>query len=140
MRPSITSRSHSSCMGQPMARMEMQVALGALLARMPEIELIDPDSVKHEFAGSETALAPLPALRLAADHAHSIVVADLGSGFVRKCFALPGNPTGLVAADSPARLIITCSGNENRVDSDGARFLKFLMRPEARRPKPEAWL
>jgi cytochrome P450 len=45
-----------ACMGQPMARMEMQVALGALLERMPEIELIDPDSVKHEFAGSETAL------------------------------------------------------------------------------------
>jgi cytochrome P450 len=43
-------------MGQPMARMEMHVALGALLKRFPKIELIDPDSVKHEFAGSETAL------------------------------------------------------------------------------------
>jgi cytochrome P450 len=45
-----------ACMGQPMARMEMHVALDALLARFPDIELVDPDSVKHEFAGSETAL------------------------------------------------------------------------------------
>jgi cytochrome P450 len=45
-----------ACMGQPMARMEMQVALGELLKRIPEIELVDADSVKHEFAGSETAL------------------------------------------------------------------------------------
>jgi cytochrome P450 len=45
-----------ACMGQPLARMEMQAALGALLERFPDIELIDPDSVKHEFAGSETAL------------------------------------------------------------------------------------
>ena len=45
-----------ACMGQPLARMEMQAALGALLERFPQIELIDPDSVKHEFAGSETAL------------------------------------------------------------------------------------
>jgi cytochrome P450 len=45
-----------ACMGQPMARMEMQVALGELLRRLPEIELVDPESVVHEFAGSETAL------------------------------------------------------------------------------------
>jgi cytochrome P450 len=45
-----------ACMGQPMARMEMQVALGALLRRFPDIELVNPDAVKHEFAGSETAL------------------------------------------------------------------------------------
>jgi cytochrome P450 len=45
-----------ACMGQPLARMEMEAGLGALLARFPDIELIDPDSVKHEFAGSETAL------------------------------------------------------------------------------------
>jgi cytochrome P450 len=45
-----------ACMGQPFARMEMQAALGGLLERFPAIELIDPDSVKHEFAGSETAL------------------------------------------------------------------------------------
>jgi cytochrome P450 len=45
-----------ACMGQPMARMEMNVALGALLRRLPDIELVAPDAVKHEFAGSETAL------------------------------------------------------------------------------------
>ena len=45
-----------ACMGQPMARMEMNVALGTLLRRLPDIELIAPDAVKHEFAGSETAL------------------------------------------------------------------------------------
>jgi cytochrome P450 len=45
-----------ACMGQPMARMEMHVALGALLARFPQIELVEPDAVKHQFAGSETAL------------------------------------------------------------------------------------
>jgi cytochrome P450 len=45
-----------ACMGQPLARMEIQAALGALLKRFPEIELVDPDGVRHEFAGSETAL------------------------------------------------------------------------------------
>jgi cytochrome P450 len=45
-----------ACMGQPMARMEMHVALGELLERLPNIELVDADAVKHEFAGSETAL------------------------------------------------------------------------------------
>jgi cytochrome P450 len=45
-----------ACMGQPMARMEMHVALGALLRRFPDVELLAPDSVQHEFAGSETAL------------------------------------------------------------------------------------
>lgn len=45
-----------ACMGQPMARMEMKVALEELLSRLPDVELVDPNSVKHEFAGSETAL------------------------------------------------------------------------------------
>ncbi|CAN7152165.1 cytochrome P450 [Trinickia sp. LjRoot230] len=45
-----------ACMGQPMARMEMNVALAALLRRLPNIELVEPDAIKHEFAGSETAL------------------------------------------------------------------------------------
>ena len=45
-----------ACMGQPMARMEMKNAVAELLARLPGIELVDPDSVRHEFAGSETAL------------------------------------------------------------------------------------
>ena len=45
-----------ACMGRPMAQMEMEVALEELLTRLPDIELIDPDAVRHEFAGSETAL------------------------------------------------------------------------------------
>ncbi|HWF56096.1 MAG TPA: cytochrome P450 [Solirubrobacteraceae bacterium] len=45
-----------ACMGQPLARMEMKVALEELLGRLPEIELVDPDEVKHEFAGMETCL------------------------------------------------------------------------------------
>ncbi|MCW2997855.1 MAG: cytochrome [Solirubrobacterales bacterium] len=50
------------CMGQPTARMEMHVALEELLKRVPEIELDDPAAVRHEFAGSETALiTALPA-------------------------------------------------------------------------------
>jgi cytochrome P450 len=55
-----------ACMGQPMARMEMNVALGELLARLPDVELVDPDSVRHEFAGSETALIKSLPARLAA--------------------------------------------------------------------------
>jgi cytochrome P450 len=51
-----------ACMGQPMARMEMQVALSELLGRIPQIELADADAVRHVFAGSETALiTSLPA-------------------------------------------------------------------------------
>lgn len=45
-----------ACLGQPMARMQMVVALGELLRQLPRIELVDPESVKHEFAGAETAL------------------------------------------------------------------------------------
>jgi cytochrome P450 len=55
-----------ACMGQPMARMEMKVALEELLARLPEVELVDPDAAKHEFAGSETALIKTLPARLAA--------------------------------------------------------------------------
>jgi cytochrome P450 len=43
-------------MGQPLARMEMQVALSQLLSRLPSVELVDPDAVRHEFAGMETCL------------------------------------------------------------------------------------
>jgi cytochrome P450 len=51
-----------ACMGQPTARMEMHVALEELLTRVPDIELVDPASVTHQFAGSETALiTSLPA-------------------------------------------------------------------------------
>jgi cytochrome P450 len=45
-----------ACMGQPLARMEMQVALSQLLSRLPSVELVDPDAVRHEFAGMETCL------------------------------------------------------------------------------------
>jgi cytochrome P450 len=45
-----------ACMGQPLARMEMQVALSELLSRLPAVELVDPGSVHHEFAGMETCL------------------------------------------------------------------------------------
>jgi cytochrome P450 len=45
-----------ACMGQPLARMEMRVALEELLKRIPDLELIDPDAVQHEFAGMETCL------------------------------------------------------------------------------------
>jgi len=51
-----------ACMGRPMAQMEMEVALEEILTRLPDIELVDPDAVRHVFAGSETALIPsLPA-------------------------------------------------------------------------------
>jgi cytochrome P450 len=45
-----------ACMGQPLARMEMRLALAELLARMPDLELAEPESVRHEFAGMETCL------------------------------------------------------------------------------------
>jgi cytochrome P450 len=45
-----------ACMGQPLARMEMQVALQELLSRLPAVELVDAGAVKHEFAGMETCL------------------------------------------------------------------------------------
>jgi cytochrome P450 len=51
-----------ACMGQPTARMEMEVALGALLERIPDMELVDPDAVEYHFGGSETAaIRSLPA-------------------------------------------------------------------------------
>jgi cytochrome P450 len=45
-----------ACMGQPLARMEMHVALAEMLRRLPDLEIVDPEAVRHEFAGSETAL------------------------------------------------------------------------------------
>ena len=45
-----------ACMGQPLARMEMKVALEELFARIPEVELVNPGVDEHEFAGMETAL------------------------------------------------------------------------------------
>jgi cytochrome P450 len=38
--------------------MEMRVAAEELLRRLPDIELTDPDSIKFEFGGTETAAIP----------------------------------------------------------------------------------
>jgi cytochrome P450 len=54
-----------ACMGQPLARMEMRVALEELLSRLPEVELLDPEGARHEFAGMETALIKSLPARLA---------------------------------------------------------------------------
>jgi len=51
-----------ACQGQPLARMQMVVALEQVLARVPELELVDPDAVRYDFGGSETAsIKVLPA-------------------------------------------------------------------------------
>jgi cytochrome P450 len=55
-----------ACMGRPLAQMEMHVMLERILARFPDIELIDPAAAKHVFAGSETALIKSLPARLAA--------------------------------------------------------------------------
>lgn len=41
------------CIGAPMARMQLRIMLEVLLQRLPDIELIDPDSVEPEFGGIE---------------------------------------------------------------------------------------
>jgi cytochrome P450 len=43
-----------ACMGQPLARMQLRVAVEELLARLPDIELVDPAAVRHTFGGGET--------------------------------------------------------------------------------------
>jgi cytochrome P450 len=51
-----------ACPGAPVARMELRVALEEILRRLPDIELVDPESVKYQFCGTETAAIPsLPA-------------------------------------------------------------------------------
>jgi cytochrome P450 len=51
-----------ACMGQPTARMQMQVALEELLTRAEGLELIAPEKVQYHWGGSETAAIPsLPA-------------------------------------------------------------------------------
>ena len=51
-----------SCVGSATARMEMQHGLRKLLERLPDIELIAPETVEFEFHGAETAAIPrLPA-------------------------------------------------------------------------------
>lgn len=43
-----------SCVGAPVARMEMRVVMEELLARLPDIELIAPEKVQWDFHGAET--------------------------------------------------------------------------------------
>lgn len=51
-----------SCVGAATARMEMQLALQELLTRLPDIELVDPQSIAFAFHGAETAaISALPA-------------------------------------------------------------------------------
>ena len=51
-----------ACVGAATARMELRVALEELLSRLPDIELVDPESVRSEFAGVELcAIRSLPA-------------------------------------------------------------------------------
>lgn len=51
-----------ACPGAPVARMELRVALEEILRRLPDIELVDPQSVTYQFCGTETAAIPsLPA-------------------------------------------------------------------------------
>ncbi|GAB2967840.1 cytochrome P450 [Amycolatopsis acidiphila] len=51
-----------TCPGAPVARMEMRVALEELLRRLPDVNLVDPESAKYEFQGTETAaITALPA-------------------------------------------------------------------------------
>ena len=47
-----------ACPGQAAAQMEMRVALAELLARLPDIELVDPESVRFEFTGGEFCAVP----------------------------------------------------------------------------------
>ncbi|QRG07241.1 cytochrome P450 [Xanthobacter dioxanivorans] len=51
-----------SCVGAPTARMEMRVVMEELLARLPDIELAEPEKVKWDFHGAETlGILHLPA-------------------------------------------------------------------------------
>lgn len=44
-----------ACQGRPLATMQMQTVLGELLERAPGLEILDPESVRYDFGGSETA-------------------------------------------------------------------------------------
>lgn len=43
-----------SCVGAPVARMEMRVVMEELLARLPDVELAAPEKVEWKFHGAET--------------------------------------------------------------------------------------
>lgn len=47
-----------SCVGSATARMEMRLGLEKLLAKLPDIELVEPENVAFEFHGAETAAIP----------------------------------------------------------------------------------
>ncbi|MCX2929920.1 cytochrome P450 [Mycobacterium sp. CVI_P3] len=47
-----------ACPGAPTARMELRVALQEVLRRLTDIELVDPEAVRYEFCGTETAAIP----------------------------------------------------------------------------------
>jgi cytochrome P450 len=47
-----------SCVGAAVARMELQVALEELLARLPDIRLVDPSRITYVFGGAETVSVP----------------------------------------------------------------------------------
>jgi len=52
-----------ACPGQPTARLEMRLALEEILARCPDIELVDPDAIRYVFLGGEAAaITSLPAV------------------------------------------------------------------------------
>jgi cytochrome P450 len=51
-----------ACQGRAAAQMQMEVALEELLTRVPDMELINPESIQYVWGGSETAaITSLPA-------------------------------------------------------------------------------
>ncbi|HEX6390389.1 MAG TPA: cytochrome P450 [Solirubrobacteraceae bacterium] len=44
-----------ACQGRPLATMQMQTVLGELLEHARALEILDPESVRYDFGGSETA-------------------------------------------------------------------------------------
>jgi cytochrome P450 len=51
-----------ACPGAPLARMELRVAIEELLHRLPDIELVEPESIEPVFGGIEFVMIPaLPA-------------------------------------------------------------------------------
>jgi cytochrome P450 len=50
------------CIGAPVARMELRIAVEELLRRLPDIEFADPDAIERVFGGIEFVMIPaLPA-------------------------------------------------------------------------------
>lgn len=55
-----------TCIGAPVARMEMRIAAEELLSRLPDIELVDPASVRSQFGGAENVFIPELQVKFAA--------------------------------------------------------------------------